>query len=603
MKNCVKSVDFKKEGEKMLKDKLSLVPQSPGCYLMKNKDNIIIYVGKAKKLKNRLSSYFRGTHIGKTARLVSEIVDFDYVVVNSEMEALILENNLIKQYDPKYNILLRDDKSYPYIELTNEKVPRLLIVRNINRKKTMNHLFGPYPNVNAARTTVNLLNRMYPLRKCTTFNRKPCLYYHIHQCLGYCSHEVSIEEIEKMKSEIIKFLNGDHSLLTKRIKKEMQEESNLMHYEKAKELKDLLDYIEVVLTKQQVEMGDNVDRDIFGYYSEKGYLSMQVFFIRGSKLIGKHSKIFPLIDEIQESVISYIARFYDKDVLLPKEILIPSDIHDELLSEYLQVKVLKPSKGNKKKLIDLANENAKILLNEEFEMIKKDEEKTLLANDELKKVLKMDKLDRIEIFDNSNLFGSFNVSGMVVYIDGKEAKNEYRKFKITNDKNDDYGTMREVIYRRYFRVLKDNLSQPDLIIVDGGVGQIHVARDVLKELNMDIMVVGLKKDDKHATSKLLAFDPIVEIDIDRGSHLFHYLERMQDEVHNYTINYHKQIRSKGSLESILSNIEGIGEKRKLLLLKKYRSIHKMKELTVEELSEILPQKVAEALHIYLQELQ
>ena len=585
----------------MIKEKLSLVPQKPGCYLMKNKDGNIIYVGKAKKLKNRLSSYFRGTHFGKTAKLISEIVDFDYMVVNTEMEALILENNLIKQYDPKYNILLRDDKSYPYIELTNESVPRLTIVRSINRKKNLNHLYGPYPNVTAARNTVNLLNRMYPLRKCTTYNKKPCLYYHINQCLGYCTNNVSQEKIESMRNDIIRFLKGDHSLITDKIKKEMIEESELMHYEKAKELKELLDYIEIVLTKQQVEMGDMVDRDVFGFYTDKGYLSIQVFFVRGSKLIGKHSKIFPLIDDVENSLTSYITKFYDKDIIKPKEILIPNNLDNELISEYLNIKVLSPIKGNKKKIVDMACDNAKILLNEKFELIKRDEEKTTLANDELKDVLKLPKLDRIEIFDNSNLFGNFNVSGMVVYIDGKEAKNEYRKFKITVDKNDDYGTMREVIYRRYFRVLKDNLPRPDLIIVDGGIGQMHVAREVLSSLNLDIMVVGLKKDDKHATSKLLAFDPIVEIDVDKNSNLFHYLERMQDEVHNYTINYHKQLRSKGSLESVLSNISGIGEKRRIMLLKKYKSLNKLKELSLEELENILPQEVANNLYQYLQE--
>ena len=585
----------------MIKEKLSLVPQKPGCYLMKNKDGNIIYVGKAKKLKNRLSSYFRGTHFGKTAKLVSEIVDFDYMVVNTEMEALILENNLIKQYDPKYNILLRDDKSYPYIELTNDNVPRLTIVRSINRKKNLNHLYGPYPNVTAARNTVNLLNRMYPLRKCTTYNKKPCLYYHINQCLGYCTNEVPQEKIEAMRHDIIKFLKGDHSLITDKIRKEMLEESELMHYEKAQELKELLDYIEIVLTKQQVEMGDMVDRDVFGFYSDKGYLSIQVFFIRGSKLIGTHSKIFPLIDDLYDSITSYITKFYDKDIIKPKEILVPNGLDIDLISQYLNVKVLSPLKGNKKKITDMAVNNAKILLNEKFELIKKDEEKTTLANEELRTILKLPKLDRIEIFDNSNLFGNFNVSGMVVYIDGKEAKNEYRKYKITVDKNDDYGTMREVIYRRYFRVLKDNLQRPDLIIVDGGVGQIHIAREILETLNLDIMVVGLKKDDKHTTSKLLAFDPIVEIDIDKNSNLFHYLERMQDEVHNYTINYHKQLRSKGSLESVLSNISGIGEKRRIMLLKKYKSINKLKELSIEELEKSLPSEVAINLYNYLQE--
>ncbi|MEG2322331.1 MAG: excinuclease ABC subunit UvrC [Bacilli bacterium] len=587
----------------MIKEKLKLVPNQPGCYQMKDKNNTIIYVGKAKKLKNRLSSYFRGKHTGKTAYLVNEIVDFEFMVVNSEIEALILENNLIKQYDPKYNILLRDDKSYPYIELTDEEVPRLQVIRNINRKKTNNHLYGPYPNVTAAKSTVNLLNRMYPLRKCRTYSKKPCLYYHINQCLGYCTKNVSKIKIDNMRNEIIKFLKGDHSLITNKIKEEMQFESNLMHYEKAKELKELLDYIAIVLTKQQVEMGDDTDRDIFGYYTDKGYVCIQVFFVRGSKLIGKHHLIFPLIDEEIEEVTSYIANFYNKDIIKPKEILVPINIDKQLLSEYLKIKVFKPLKGPKKTLIDMAINNAKIILEENLELIKNNEAKTILANEELKKVLKLDKLDRIEIFDNSNLFGNYNVSGMVVFINGKEAKNEYRKFKISLDKNDDYGTMKEVIYRRYFRVLNENLNKPDLIIVDGGLGQINVARSVLKQLNIEIPIVGLKKDDKHLTNTLLAFDPCLEINIDKRSNLFHYLEYMQDEVHNYTINYHKQLRSKGSLESVLSSINGIGEVRKNELLKKYKTLTRLKELTKEELETILPSKIAVNLYDFLKETE
>jgi excinuclease ABC subunit C len=577
----------------MIKQKLSLTPNRPGCYLMKNKNGVIIYVGKAKNLKNRLSSYFRGNHSGKTAKLVSEIVDFEYMVVGSETEALILELNLIKEYDPKYNILLRDDKTYPYIELTNEEVPRLLVVRNVSRKKS-NHtrMYGPYPNVYAARNTVNLLNRMYPLRKCSTYPKKPCLYYHINQCLGYCVYDIDRNKILKMENEIIRFLKGDHSLITEQIKSEMYLESSKMHYEKAKELKELLDYITITLTKQKVEINDNIDRDLFGFFVDKGYLSIQVFFIRGGKIIERHSKIIPLIDEVEEELTRYIAKFYEKNILLPKEVLVPDIVDNKLLESYLGISVKKPVRGVKLKLIKMANKNAEIALNEEFELIKKDEGKTINANNELKEILKLDKLDRIEVFDNSNLFGSFNVSGMVVFIDGKPSKNEYRKFKITIDKNDDYGAMKEVIYRRYFRVLKDNLIRPDLIIVDGGIGQINVAREVLDSLGVNIPVVGLKKDDKHSTSKLLAFNPLVEIDIDKKSNLFYYLERIQDEVHNYTINYHKQIRSKGSLESILDSIPGIGTKRKKELLKKYRTITKIKQLEISELSKIIPENVA-----------
>ncbi len=585
--------------QNLIKEKLAITPNRPGCYQMKNKDGVIIYVGKAKNLKNRLSSYFRGTHTGKTAKLVSEIVDFEYIVVSSETESLVLEINLIKKYDPKYNILLRDDKSYPYIELTNEKIPKLSIVRNINKKKNKTNLYGPYPNVTAARETVNLLNRIYPLRKCKTLAKKTCLYYHIGQCLGYCMNNIEEKNINKMKEEIIRFLKGDHSLITKKIEDEMLKESENLNYEKAKELKDMLDYINITLVKQKVEISDMVDRDIFGYFVNKGYMAVQVFFIRSGKILERHSKIFPLIDEEEEELTRYIATFYQKNFILPKEILVPSVVDTILLEKYFNINIKAPIKGVKYKLVEMANKNAEIELNNQYELIKKDEEKTLLANEELKNILKLDTLNRIELFDNSNLFGSFNVSGMVVFKNGKPSKNDYRKFKISTDKNDDYQTMREVIYRRYFRVLKDNLEKPDLIIVDGGVGQINIAREVIKSLNLNIMVAGLKKDDRHTTNSLLAFDPLEEIKIEKTSNLFYYLERMQDEVHNFTINYHKQIRSKGMIESVLDNIEGIGSKRKKELLKKYHTINKMKEASIDELESILPTKTATNLYEFL----
>ena len=573
----------------MVLDKLKLVPHKPGCYLMKNKDGVIIYVGKAKDLKNRLNSYFHSSHTGKTARLVSEIADFDYIVVSSETESLILEINLIKKHDPKYNILLRDDKSYPYIELTMDKVPRLLIVRNVHKKKKKTRLFGPYPNVYAARKVVNLLNRLYPLRKCNTYQKRPCLYYHIGQCLGYCSNNVPKEKIEEMEKDIVSFLKGNNEIVTEKLKSEIKKESETLHFEKALELKNLLDDINVILVKQKIEVNDNIDRDIFGYYSDGNYLSVFVFFVRGSKIAGHHHQIIPLIDDEGEELTRYIAKFYDK-ALIPKEVLVPSITDDELLSDYFKVKVKIPEKGVKKKLVDMASDNAKKQLEDEYELVIKNEEKTVKANEELKEVLGLDKLDRIELFDNAHLFGTYNVSGMVVFIDGLPAKNEYRKFKISVDKNDDYGTMREVIYRRYFRVLKDNLVKPDLIIVDGGMGQMNVAKEVLDSLGMNINLVGLKKDDKHSTNALVTFDG--EIPIEKRSNLFHYLERMQDEVHNFTINYHKQIRSKGLYASILDDIPGIGTERKKELLKKYKTVDNMRKQSVEELSSILPHKVA-----------
>ena len=575
----------------LIKQKLELLPDKPGCYLMKNKDNVIIYVGKAKKLKRRVSSYFNRIHTGKTAKLVSEIVDFEYIVVETETESLILEINLIKKYDPKYNILLRDDKSYPYIELTNESVPRLNIVRHLGRKKNKDRLYGPYPNVTAARSVVNLLNRIYPLRKCNTYPKKPCLYYHIGQCLGYCVYKIEPEKIKQMEKEIIEFLKGNYDNVEEKLTKEMINYSNNLEYEKAKEIKELLDYIKITLTKQKIEV-DNVDRDVIGYFEFKGYLSIQIFFIRNGRIQGRVSKVLEIVDEIGEELTRFIATFYTKEVLVPKEILVPNIVDNKLLEEYLNTHILVPQKGMKNKLIEMANENAKIKIEDDYELIKKDLDRTYNANQELMHILNMDKLDRIELFDNAHLFGTYNVSGMVVFKDGNPSKNDYRKYKISVDKNDDYGTMREVIYRRYFRVLRDDLEKPDLIIVDGGIGQINVAREVLNSLNMNIKVVGLKKDNKHTTEALLANDPIEEISIDKKSNLFYYLERMQDEVHNFTISYHKQIRSKGAISSILDNIDGIGEVRKKELLKKYKTISKMKEASIEDLDTILPHDVS-----------
>lgn len=579
------------QGDFMIKEKLALVPHLPGSYQMKDKDGVIIYVGKAKDLKNRLSSYFHGTHTGKTAKLVSEIVDFEYIVVSSNEEALILEINLIKKYDPKYNILLRDDKSYPYIELTNETVPRLMIVRKINRKKRTGRLFGPYPNVTAAREVVNMLNRIYPLRKCNTYAKKPCLYYHIGECLGYCSLDVSKEKIKEMENEIIGFFNGDHTIVTKKIKEEMYRESSLMHYEKAKELKDLLDNINITVAKQKVEINDTRNIDIFGYYVDKGYLSIQVLFIRGCKIVERHSTVIPLIDDISSQLTDYVATFYDKGVIKPNIIIVP-DIVDSVVQSYLNITMEKPIKGVKRRLIEMANENAKISLNEKYNLLIKDEEKTMGANKELKELLYLSRLSRIEVFDNSNLFGDYNVSGMVVFINGKPSKKDYRKFKITKNVNDDYGTMREVIYRRYYKLLLEGGIKPDLIIVDGGAGQMHAARDVLDSLNLNIMVVGLKKDDKHRTSKLLAFDPIVELDVNPNSNLFFYLERIQDEVHEFTINYHKQIRSKGLISSELDNITGVGNKRRDELLEKFKSLENIKNASIEELCTVVPLEIA-----------
>lgn len=579
---------------------LSTTPHKPGCYLMKDNNGCVIYVGKSKNLKNRLSSYFKQSHTGKTMMLVRDIDTFEYILTNSEVESLLLELNLIKKYTPKYNILYKDDKSYPYIELTNDKVPRLLIVRNPNMRRGGNRkLFGPYPNITAAKKVVEMLNRLYPLRKCKNMGKKECLYYHIGECLGYCTHEVDEEKIKEMKDEIISFFNGNSDGIIKKIEEKMYDSSSKLQFEKAIEYKELLDYIKITLEKQKVELDDHYDRDVVGYYEEDNYLVVNILFIRGGKLIDKKSNIFPMIDSLEEEVNGYVSNFYDKHMTKVKEVMVPDIIQEETLREGFGLNVVKPIKGMKKKILDLAMENAKNYYNEQISMIRKDEVEINNSLEELANMLGIDKCSHIEMFDNSNIFGSFNVSGMVVFIDGKKAPHLYRKFKITNDKNDDYGTMREVIYRRYFRVLKDGLERPDLILVDGGLGQINVAREVIDELGIGIPVAGLKKDDKHSTNMLLGGYPVREMEIKKDSYLFLLLTRMQDEVHRYTISYHKDIRSKGALASILDNIPGIGEVRKKKILKKYHTVDKMKNVTVEELSLLMPENVAKDFHEYL----
>ena len=577
----------------MIDEKLLLVPHHPGCYLMKDKDGVIIYVGKSKNLKNRLSSYFKSSHTGKTAMLVRDIRDFEYILTSSELESLLLEINLIKKHDPKYNILLRDDKTYPYIEVTNEKYFRLLVVRNPNiRKRKDTKLFGPYPNVTAARNVVDMINRIYPLKKCNHYEKKECLYYHIEECLGYCTKEIDMNIVNNMKAEIISFLNGNSDIVINKIKELMYKSSNAMQYEKALEYKELLDNINTTLEKQKVELDDNINRDVIGYYTDGNYLSIGMLFIRGGKLLDNNNVIFPMISSLEEELTTYISKFYDKHNILPKEVMIPDIIDSNLLESAFATKFYTPIKGKKHHILNLAFENAKNYFNEQMTIIKRSEERTTDAITELENVLKIDNISRIELFDNSNLFGTFNVSGMVVFIDGVPAKNEYRKFKITNQVNDDYNTMREVIYRRYYRVLKDKLARPDLIIVDGGIGQVNVAREVLQELYLDIPVAGLKKNEKHNTSELVGLSPIQIIPIDKKSNLFLLLTKMQDEVHNYTISYHKQIRSKGALESVLDLFPGIGTVRKKNLIKKYHTITKIQEAPLEELTEILPETVA-----------
>ncbi len=586
----------------MFKESLSLVPHLPGSYQMYDKDDIVIYVGKAKDLKNRLTSYFTGRVTGKTKKLVSEIKYFKYIVTSTENEAFILELNLIKKYDPKYNILLRDDKSYPYIEFVSKPYPKLKIVRYLNVKKMQGRrLFGPYPNQYAARRVVNLINRLYPLKKCEGRPRELCLYYHIKECLGYCVKNVSSEEVEKMESEIISFLRGNDSIIKEKIMERIQYHSDQMNYEIALELKNELDYMSVVLAKQKVELTDLVDRDIINYYVANGYVSINIFFVRHGKLLGNKNEIFPIMDEYIDEIEYFIGLYYTKNEI-PKEIIINEELDAEVLSEAVGAKFVTVQKGSKKNLLKLAETNAKLALENQFESIQKNEKRTVEANEELKELLGLDRLYRIDIFDNSNLFGEYSVSGMVVFKDGQPSRNDYRKFKISLEKNDDYNTMKEVLYRRYYRMLMEKSERPDLLVLDGGENQIRAAREVLDSLNLNIKMVGLKKNDKHRTNDLVD-ENLNVIPIERTSNLFHFLTRMQDEVHRFTINYHRQIRSKGSIQSVLDNIEGLGEKRRKALIKKFGSLKAIKAASKEQLMEVIPEAIAENLRNYLSSME
>lgn len=586
---------------KDFKEKLALVPTKPGSYQMKNKDGVIIYVGKAKNLKNRLKSYFTGTVTGKTKMLVEDIDDFEYIVTSSELESLILEITLIKKYDPKYNIMLTDDKTYPYIELTKEKYPRLRVVRNVKRKKNLNYLYGPYPNVTAARKTVNMLNRLYPLRKCEHLKKELCLYYHIHECLGYCTKSIDKSVIDEMSKEIVAFLKGDSSFIREKINKEMLKASEAMNYERALELKTMLEDIDITLRRQKIDLNNNYNFDLINYYVDKNYLSIQVFFVRDGLLVGRNKDIISSDLDVLDQVVEYILKFYEKTGVLPKELLVPEEVDGELLSNYLNIKVNSPKKGKLKNLLDLARDNAKEILMSEEEMLKKNDDLRLKAIDELKVLLKTDNVSRMEAFDNSHLFGTFYVGGMVVYNDFLPLKDEYRKYKISVSVKDDLGAMKEVLYRRYYRVLMENLTPPDIVVMDGGYNQVRIAKDIIDSLGLKIRVIGLVKNDKHKTSSIIDEEGRV-LEVSPNSNLFLFFSRIQEEVHRYAITYHRNIKAKGSLSSLLDLVPGIGEVRRKELLKKFGSLKKMKEASFEELNEVLPDDVSKALFDYLKEM-
>ncbi|MGS4810980.1 excinuclease ABC subunit UvrC [Streptococcus sp. Z554] len=585
----------------LIKSKLELLPNSPGCYIHKDKNGTIIYVGKAKNLRNRVRSYFRGSHDTKTEALVSEIVDFEFIVTESNIEALLLEINLIKENKPKYNIMLKDDKSYPFIKITNERYPRLIITRQV--KKDGGLYFGPYPDVGAANEIKRLLDRIFPFRKCTNPPSKVCFYYHIGQCMAHTVCHKDEAYFKAMSQEVSDFLKGQDDKIIDELKSKMALAAQNMEFERAAEYRDLIQAIGTLRTKQRVMAKDLQNRDVFGYYVDKGWMCVQVFFVRQGKLIERDVNLFPYYNDPDEDFLTYVGQFYqEKSHLIPNEILIPQDIDEEAIQALVDTKILKPQRGEKKQLVNLAIKNARVSLEQKFNLLEKSVEKTQGAIENLGRLLQIPTPVRIESFDNSNIMGTSPVSAMVVFVNGKPSKKDYRKYKIkTVVGPDDYASMREVIRRRYGRVQRDGLTPPDLIVIDGGQGQVNIAKQVIQEeLGLDIPIAGLQKNDKHQTHELLFGDPLEVVELSRNSQEFFLLQRIQDEVHRFAITFHRQLRSKNSFSSQLDGIEGLGPKRKQNLMKYFKSLTKIKEASVDEIVAVgIPRAVAEAVHQHL----
>ena len=585
----------------LIKSKLELLPTSPGCYIHKDKNGAIIYVGKAKNLRNRVRSYFRGSHDTKTEALVSEIVDFEFIVTESNIEALLLEINLIKENKPKYNIMLKDDKSYPFIKITNERYPRLIITRQV--KKDGGLYFGPYPDVGAANEIKRLLDRIFPFRKCTNPPSKVCFYYHIGQCMAHTICKKDEAYFEAMAQEVSDFLKGQDDKIIDDLKEKMNVAAQSMEFERAAEYRDLIQAIGTLRTKQRVMAKDLQNRDVFGYYVDKGWMCVQVFFVRQGKLIERDVNLFPYYNDPDEDFLTYVGQFYqEKSHLVPNEILIPQDIDEEAVKALVDTKILKPQRGEKKQLVNLAIKNARVSLEQKFNLLEKSVEKTQGAIENLGRLLQIPTPVRIESFDNSNIMGTSPVSAMVVFVNGKPSKKDYRKYKIkTVVGPDDYASMREVIRRRYGRVQRDGLTPPDLIVIDGGQGQVNIAKQVIQEeLGLDIPIAGLQKNDKHQTHELLFGDPLEVVELSRNSQEFFLLQRIQDEVHRFAITFHRQLRSKNSFSSQLDGIEGLGPKRKQNLMKYFKSLTKIKEASVDEIVAVgIPRAVAEAVYQHL----
>ena len=583
-----------------IENKLKLLPDQPGCYLMKDVNAKIIYVGKAKNLKNRVRSYFKSSHEGKTAKLVSEIHDFETIVTSTDKEAFLLEITLIQKHKPYYNIKLKRGTGYPYIKITNERDPQIMIVSKVLNDGC--YYFGPYPNVYAAQETLQLLQKVYPLRRCPGHQKRPCLYYHMGQCLGACFKEVPVEAYERNIRKIKSFLNGNVSQIKRELTAKMNDAADKLEFERAAEIRDQIRYVEMTVEKQKIISNDNTPRDLFNFFMDKGWISIQVFFIRQARLIKREKRLFPCIDLPEEELASFILQFYNqKNRILPKEILVPPGIDKKVLNEILGVSVKTPKRGQKRDLLEMAHKNAQLVLEEKFRLLELDDRKTVGAMNEITDALGLPNGHRVEAFDHSHLQGTDIVSAMVCFVDGRPEKTLYRKYKLKNtDHADEAASTREVIYRRYSRLLKEHENLPDLILMDGAKIQIDACIDVLQnQLGLNIPVAGMVKNEHHKTADLMT-ETGEKIGLNPKSEGFYLLQRIQDEVHRFAITFHRQVHSKNSLSSRLERIKGVGPKTRTKLLRNFGSLKRLSEASVEELIGLgIPQKTAQTIKISL----
>lgn len=619
----------RKDGRKLfcIEEELKKLPGKPGVYIMHDAEDTIIYVGKAISLKNRVRQYFQSSrNLGiKKEQMVEQIARFEYIVTDSELEALVLECNLIKEHRPKYNTMLKDDKTYPFIKITlQEEYPRIQIVRQMKKDKAK--YYGPYTSGLAVKDVVELVTKLYHLRTCNRNlpkdikKERPCLYYQIHQCEAPCQGYISKEEYHKKVEQLISFLNGSHKEILKELEQKMLSASEELRFEDAAQYRDLIESVKKIAERQKITDQHGEDKDVIAVAQENDDVVAQVFFIRGGKMIGRDHFFLHTAGEGKTAVLSsFIKQFYAGTAMIPKEIMIESEIEDrEIIETWLsnrrgtKVQIRVPKKGTKEKLVELAKNNAKLVLEKDKERLKREEGRTIGAVKEISKLLNLSSTQRMEAYDISNISGFQSVGSMVVYENGKPKRSDYRKFRIkTVEGPNDYASMEEVLTRRFEHGMEEKQQQkeknqeeqygsftrfPDLILMDGGKGQVHSALSVLERLKLEIPVCGMVKDDKHRTRGLYYQNQ--EIPIEKDSEAFRLITRIQDEAHRFAIEYHRSLRSKNQIHSVLDEIAGIGPARRKALMKHFMGVEKIKEATVEELAEVssMNEKSAQAVY-------